>query len=344
MWKNRVRYSRNVSKGLDRALRRAVVREIPVDGSRLILFSDLHRGMGDRADDFAACRKIYHAALGYYDCLSYSLHLLGDVEELWERPLAGVLSHYESTLALEQRFFEAGRGCRLLGNHDESLAWAWNRAQIDEFTGEAPLREGVVLRWMSSRGERIGDMLLVHGHQGIRYSWLDRMVVKRFWAPIQRLTGLRTGVPSGDHDIRRTHEKALYDWARQQAKLLLVCGHTHHPVFMSAAWEQAIRQDLDDLRNSGAADETIALKEAHLHWVAADLDEVKSALPEDARPCYFNTGCCSFNDGSITGIEIEEARIRLVRWTGESGEPVRQVLREGALESIFGHCGTEACG
>lgn len=343
MWRNQSRYRRHVSRGLDRARRKAQVRSIPLDGSRLVLFSDLHRGMGDRADDFLACRKIYHAALGYYDHLEFELFLLGDVEELWERPLAGVIDHYEGTLALERKFFSQGRGHRLLGNHDESLEWAWNRAQIDRFTEEAPLRESLVLRWLDSRNRPVGEMMLVHGHQGIRYTWLDRMVVKRFWAPIQRLTGIRTGVPSADHSIRRTHETALYDWARTQENLLLVCGHTHHPVFMSAAWEQAILRDLDDLVETGASEEEVAMKQAHLQWVAAELDEVRSALPEDPRPCYFNTGCCSFNDGSITGIEIESGRIRLVRWSGESGDPIRQVIREGLLADVFGRCGSGEC-
>lgn len=31
-------------------------------------------------------------------------------------------------------------------------------------------------------------------------------------------------------------------------------------------------------------------------------------------PSYFNTGCCCFSDGDITGIEIEGDSIRLVKW------------------------------
>jgi hypothetical protein len=31
-------------------------------------------------------------------------------------------------------------------------------------------------------------------------------------------------------------------------------------------------------------------------------------------PCYFNTGCCSFGDGDITGIELSDGRIKLIRW------------------------------
>lgn len=31
-------------------------------------------------------------------------------------------------------------------------------------------------------------------------------------------------------------------------------------------------------------------------------------------PWYFNSGCCSYGDGDITGIEIRDGSIWLVRW------------------------------
>ena len=39
-----------------------------------------------------------------------------------------------------------------------------------------------------------------------------------------------------------------------------------------------------------------------------------------APPCYFNTGCCSFPDGDVTGLEIADRQIRLVRWPGNLRE------------------------
>ena len=55
--------------------------------------------------------------------------------------------------------------------------------------------------------------------------------------------------------------------------------------------------------------------------------------------CYFNTGCCRFDDGDITGLELEDGRLRLVKWTGRHAVRevplTRVVLEEGALESFF---------
>ena len=48
------------------------------------------------------------------------------------------------------------------------------------------------------------------------------------------------------------------------------------------------------------------------------------ALP-GTKPSYFNTGCCSFSDRSITGIEIAGGEIRLVRWE-VFVQPIRTVL------------------
>lgn len=335
MWRSRRKYAAKVSAGLDEAYAAAPVTEVPLRSERFVFLSDQHRGAGDRADDFRLCQKIYHAALGYYDSLRYRLGLLGDVEELWQRLLIVIADRYEGTLELEARFFRAGRGIRILGNHDESLARPWHRSLISKYLHGSPLEESRLLRFVDEGGDAVGEILLVHGHQGTHYTWLDRWVVKWIWTPMQRLTGIKLGTPATDHGIRKTHELSLYKWAAGRPGLLLVCGHTHHPVFMSAAWEQTVRQELETLVGEGAPAETIAMKEAELHWITAEMDELRDALPSNPKPCYFNTGCCSYHDGSITGVEIDHGLIRLVRWTGDSGSPERSVLREAELANIF---------
>lgn len=331
-------YRRRVHGGLTEALDTAPVETSQIDDLRLVVFSDHHRGIGDRADDFRKCKKIYHAALGYYDSLEYRLLLLGDVEELWERLLISVIREYQSTLDLERRFFEADRGVRFIGNHDEPLELPWNRSQIEKHINGAALFNSLLVRVQDGEKE-LGDLLFAHGHQGVLYTWFHRFMVRRLWAPVQRLTGIGMGVPSSDHSLRQTHELAIYDWAvNRERTLMLICGHTHHPVFMSTAWEQTIRGQLENLRKSGADREAIARKQAELQWVMTDLDELKSSLPEGARPCYFNSGCCSFSDGDITGLEISDRKIRLVRWSGMRGHPQRMVLREAELASVLGNC------
>ena len=49
------------------------------------------------------------------------------------------------------------------------------------------------------------------------------------------------------------------------------------------------------------------------------------------KPSYFNTGCCCFSDGDITGIEIADGCIKLIKWSEEKG---REVLEERGLEEL----------
>jgi hypothetical protein len=44
------------------------------------------------------------------------------------------------------------------------------------------------------------------------------------------------------------------------------------------------------------------------------------------RSCYFNTGCCSFGDGDVTGLEFSDGEVRLVRWLEDTGRTVPQRL------------------
>jgi hypothetical protein len=52
-------------------------------------------------------------------------------------------------------------------------------------------------------------------------------------------------------------------------------------------------------------------------------------------PSYFNTGCCCFSDGDITGIEITEGVIRLVKWDQEGKNVNRIILEEAQLDYLF---------
>jgi hypothetical protein len=52
-------------------------------------------------------------------------------------------------------------------------------------------------------------------------------------------------------------------------------------------------------------------------------------------PCYFNTGCCSFGDGDVTGVEIADSEIRLVRWPDNDGLPAPKVLARADLREVL---------
>jgi hypothetical protein len=53
------------------------------------------------------------------------------------------------------------------------------------------------------------------------------------------------------------------------------------------------------------------------------------------KPWYFGTGCACYDDGGITGIEIDRGEIRLVRWPDESGKPQPHILAYDSLRKLF---------
>jgi hypothetical protein len=71
--------------------------------------------------------------------------------------------------------------------------------------------------------------------------------------------------------------------------------------------------------------------------VRAELEYARTGVrrPEEVAtvspPCYFNTGCCSFPDGDITGLEIGDDEIRLVRWPSN----LREICQPG--EGVAAH-------
>ena len=64
-------------------------------------------------------------------------------------------------------------------------------------------------------------------------------------------------------------------------------------------------------------------------------NNIERDTTEKLKPSYFNSGCCCFNDGDITGIEIEGGFIRLIKWLQQDNGPARMVLEEKKLEDIL---------
>lgn len=323
-------YQQNISAGLDRAYAAAAVVPIDLRDLRLVVLSDLHRGAGDDADDFRACEGTYAAAVAHYGRTHHILAVLGDAEDLWECWPAEVVRRYAESIALEKPFLDAGRYWRLLGNHDE----AWQHSVLVDLYLRpllGPVQPIESLRLLVMEGRRtLGEIFLVHGSQGAvweeRLAWLSRRVLHYGWRPIQRLTNLKTTTPATDWRLGRKHERAMYNWAVAKQRLILIAGHTHHPAFPSPARYEQLAATYDDLRHQPEAfDPEVA------EQIEADLAFARA----QEQPCYFNSGCCSFSDGSLTGIEIASGVIRLVRWSKAMGHARREVLASARLKQVL---------
>lgn len=344
------RYARAIAEGLDRVFDDPATAEHELDAAtaRLVVFSDHHKGTRDGADDFLRCERAYAAALGFYLEAGHRLFVLGDVEELWENRPDGVLAAYEDVLRLEGDFHRAGRYERFWGNHDDE--WRYGRS-VDRRLGRhfqgLTVREGLRLR-VTDGGAQLGTLFLVHGHQGTlesdRFAWLSRLVVRYGWRTIQRRLKVSLNTPARDLELREVHDTAMFAWARDhRARPVLIAGHTHRPVFGTS------RPDPDELRSLSKIEDELAEARAaspvDTELVGRLHAELQYARAEGRRhgrppvpvvpPCYFNTGCCSFGDGDVTGLEIADGEIRLVRWPDEDGAPRSRVLARAGLREVL---------
>ena len=116
----------------------------------------------------------------------------------------------------------------------------------------------------------------------------------------------------------------MYNWAVTQNRVVLIAGHTHHAIFPSTAQAARMIAQFTELDEIGAPSEELEIARADMAFAQAQV-----------QPCYMNSGCCSFKDGSITGIEIDAGEFRLVEWKLVSGTSRREVLDSTSLRDIF---------
>ena len=332
--------ARSIARALSRVLGDPAVPRRTLDvrtPHRFVVLSDQHKGARDDADAFRQCEATYRAAVTRYRDRDATLVLLGDVEELWEQGFEEVARHYGDLLALEASF-GPNRYLRIFGNHDDD--WMLPDRVRRDLAPHLPVtdvHEGLRLD-VTDADAPLGTVLFVHGHQGTLFShrWrrLSRFAL-RLWRRVQGWFGVQIRTPSTDPCLRGAHDRDMYAWAAAQSKTILVAGHTHRPVWSSRTHLQKLEAELAALRAAGPGAvhaERIAALEARV----ADRHREHPPCNDTAKttPAYFNTGCCIFDDGDVTGMEIEDGMLRLVKWPA-GGAADREVFEEERLDAVF---------
>src|SRR5687767_3570466 len=216
--------------------------------SRIIVFSDQHRGRKNGADDFMKAEGSYLAALEYYFQNKFQFISLGDSEELWENTLTSVKKNNTLTFEAEKKFILQDRFFKIFGNHD--LYWDNNpiaTQQLKTIYGQK-LRvfEGVILEIGNKIGKPVEPnelkktkktftflpktktdddtlpvadcpltIFLTHGHQGDASSdgnWFSKFFVANIWAPLQAYLRLNFNTPAYDEDLKTSHNLIMYEW------------------------------------------------------------------------------------------------------------------------------------
>lgn len=303
---------------------------------KFIIFSDQHKGARDGADDFATAEPNYLAALEYYNNNGFFFISLGDNEELWENTLTQIKKYNVDTFEAEKKFIVRNAFAKIFGNHD--LYWQndpFAAMQLKSIYGtDVKIYEGIILQ------VRVNDSRLnifcTHGHQGDAQSdgnWFSKFFVARIWAPLQAYLRINPNTPAYDNEVKTLHNDIMYKWSALRHNLLLITGHTHQPVFESLTLLERLYRQMqvakrdNDSKTMEELQKEIRKREKEFSAVSMDYLIMK--------PSYFNSGCCCFSDGDITGLEIENGNIRLVKWKTENARPARSVLEEISLEKLI---------
>jgi UDP-2,3-diacylglucosamine pyrophosphatase LpxH len=303
---------------------------------KFIIFSDQHKGARNGADDFMLAEPNYLAALEYYCKNNFMYINLGDSEELWKNSLTKVKKYNTATFEAEKKFLEHNLFVKIFGNHDlywdnDPFAW-WQLKDI--YKEKLKVYEGVILP-VSIDGKTL-QIYCTHGHQGDEKSdgnWFSKFFVANIWAPLEAFLRINPNTPANNEQKKTLHNSMMYEWSSQQENLLLVTGHTHQPVFGSLTELEKLYKQLLLARKENDA--------ATVQQLQQDMDKRKEQynhLSPDyltMKPTYFNSGCCCFNDGDITGIEITDGCIRLIKWEMQDGHPQRVLLEEALLKELL---------
>jgi predicted phosphodiesterase len=332
------------------------------ENSRIIIFSDHHRGAKNGADDFMKAETSYLAALDYYFENKFQYISLGDSEELWENTLSQVKKNNTLTFEAEKRFILKDKFFKVFGNHD--LYWDNSpiaSQQLKAIYGKK-LRvfEGIILEKDNkeeyTQKEKTNNpfsifkiksdaedevlpiancpltIFLTHGHQGDASSdgnWFSKFFVANIWAPLQSYLRINFNTPAYDEDLKTAHNLIMYEWSAKYKSLILITGHTHQPVFESLTHPEKLYKQLGDALKANRSDEVKQIEE-EIKRRGRDY-KTTPAQYLTMKPSYFNSGCCCYRDGDITGIEITYEKISLVKWNINKQ---REVLDETTLNRL----------
>jgi predicted phosphodiesterase len=321
---------------LEKPGKRGLVIPFNSKGGKFVILSDQHKGARDDADDFALAEKNYLAALDYYNQNSFTYINLGDSEELWENLFLTVKHHNKATFEKEKLFLDRNAFVKIFGNHD--LYWDNDplaSVSLYQIYGKAiSIYEGIILQ--TTINNKPLSIYMTHGHQGDLQSdgnWFSKWFVSNVWAPVQSYLKINPNTPANNDDLKTAHNQMMYEWSAKQQNTVLITGHTHQPVFQSLTHIESLY--IQRVRAKKAHD-IAAITQLEAEITKRHLKNDSSLNFTGYRPTYFNSGCCCFDDGDITGIEIADGFIRLIKWEYDKDKnSVREVLEERDLEALL---------
>ena len=276
-----------ISNSFKKAKRIPLYRE-----SKFIFFSDCHRGDNSYADDFVHNSKIYfHALRNYYEN-DFVYVELGDGIELWEnRDFGEIFNAHQNVFLLLRDFYLKNRLHMLWGNHDMIFK---NKIKTDKLLGS----------YFDEITSTQKDLL-----KGFVYD-----------------EGIILEVDGFDKNILLIHghqadflNYVVWKWSRFLVRVLwkpLQIVGIKDPTSPAKNYKELVRVERR-LKKWILANNNQMIIAGHTH---------RPRFPNPEELPYFNDGSC-VHPRSITGIEIVDMQISLIKWHTIS-------LKDGTLQIV----------
>jgi len=277
---------------LNRAYKNAKVLDFD-NNSKFILFSDCHRGDNSFADDFANNRNIYFHALKHYFKEGFQYCEIGDGDELWENlSFNSIFYAHKNVYLLMQLFHKEGRLHSIWGNHDMV------------YKDPDYVKNNLYTFFDKKLGEDVELFPGIEYHEGI--------ILKH------KITQQQVFLTHGHQADWWNY--SFWKWSRFMVRIL---------------WKPLNVMGIADPTSPAKNyKELIKVERRTKKWIIENNNLItvvghthRPRFPEPNDIAFFNDGSC-VHPRSITGIEIENGEISLIKWeinTNDNG--VLQIVK-----------------
>ena len=263
---------------LDRAYNNAKVIDFD-DSSKFIFFSDCHRGDNSFADDFANNRNIYFHALRHYFNEGFQYCEVGDGDELWENlTFKSIFEAHKNVYLLLKDFHVNNRLHMIWGNHDMV------------YRNPDYVKKHLSTYFEPVTGKDVELFNNIEYHEGIILNHCE--------------TGQQIFLTHGHQADWWNY--IFWRWSRFLVRLLwkpLNVMGIADPTSPAKNYKELIKVERRT-KKWIAENENLVTIVGHTH---------RPRFPEPGDIAFFNDGSC-VHPRSITGIEIENSEISLIKW------------------------------
>lgn len=265
-------------KRLTKAFKNAKVIDFD-DNSKFILFSDCHRGDNSFADDFANNRNIYFHALNHYFKKGFSYFEIGDGDELWENlTFDAIFEAHKNVFFLLKEFYDKDRLNMIFGNHD----MVYRNPKMIKKHYDSYLNPNT--------NKQEPFMPELEFHEGIVLNHTQ--------------TGQKIFLTHGHQADWWNY--LFWKWSRFMVRIL---------------WKPLQAVGIADPTSPAKNNkELIKVERRTKKWIAKNNNQLtivghthRPRFPEPGDLPFFNDGSC-VHPRSITGLEIENGTITLIKW------------------------------